>query len=717
MDKWIWLDESLYPQNQITRYSLFHENGPENYTVAEFRKTYEYQKQIKSVDMYFSADTRFQLYLNNEILTTGPVMVGGDWLGNDKKRSYFYATHTVIFPNSKKLDFVAKVLMMPIQMCDYSMGHGGFMLRGEITFSDGTKEKITTDKTWIVRKLESYKEPYVYDERIMSGEFHNAQEIADIWNCKAAPIPPMTEEVLKPSDGGLIYVDAKEKCRKVLEFDRVYAGYVDIHVKTKGEIKIYVKCKETTGDPSFEEKDFSFEKTVFIKDSVYRSFRLHSAAYYDVEIENNSDGPSEVQFNLISRYYPINQSGKIVTSDKDLNKVTELCSHNLKICRQSLHLDSPRHCEPLACTGDYYIETLMTLFSYGDMNLAKFDIRRQARMMQENNGRIFHTTYSLIWIYWLFDVYMFTGDKELLSDCQEALDMLLSLFETYMGENGLVETPPDYMFVDWIYVDGFSLHHPPKALGQSCLNMFLYKGIKTAEKIYDILGEHAKAAICNKKAINLQNAVNTYLYDNEKEMYFEGLNTPTDESLLNIFMPQNTDKRYYLKHSNILAAYSGICDKKTACNLIDRIMKDEIPGDVQPYFLHFLLEAVYENGLRQKYTLEILEKWKDAIKNCDKGLPEGFIPPDSSYHFDYSHGWGGSPLYSLPKALLGFEIIQPGMKEIQISPNLFGLEFANIKMPTAYGYIDFKLANDNKPYVDAPNQICVKLKTMACLIK
>ena len=29
-----------------------------------------------------------------------------------------------------------------------------------------------------------------------------------------------------------------------------------------------------------------------------------------------------------------------------------------------------------------------------------------------------------------------------------------------------------YMFVDWIEIDGLSLHHPPKALGQTCLNLF-----------------------------------------------------------------------------------------------------------------------------------------------------------------------------------------------------------------------------------------------------
>ena len=136
-------------------------------------------------------------------------------------------------------------------------------------------------------------------------------------------------------------------------------------------------------------------------------------------------------------------------------------------------------------------------------------------------------------------------------------------------------------------------------------------------------------------------------------------------------------------------------------------MADEIPGDVQPYFLHFLLEAIYEKGLRSKYTTKVLEKWKDAVKDCDKGLPEGFIPPDPTYHFDYSHGWGGTPVYSFPKALLGFEVIKPAMKEIRISPDLLGLDFANITMPTPYGYAKFHLDKNKEIKFDVPDEISV----------
>ena len=142
MYNWIWLDNKKYPESQTTKYGYFHKNGENNYAVAEFKKKYSFQQKVVKAELIFSGDTRFQLYLNGEVLTTGPVMVGGDWLGNEKKRNDFYATKMTVELDCCELDFGANVLMMPIQMCDYSMGHGGFMLWGEFTFEDGTKTEV-----------------------------------------------------------------------------------------------------------------------------------------------------------------------------------------------------------------------------------------------------------------------------------------------------------------------------------------------------------------------------------------------------------------------------------------------------------------------------------------------------------------------------------------------------------------------------------------------
>ena len=58
---------------------------------------------------------------------------------------------------------------------------------------------------------------------------------------------------------------------------------------------------------------------------------------------------------MIETYYPINTEANTYTSDSDLNLVFKVYKHNLKICRQMMHLDSPKNSESLCCMGDYYV--------------------------------------------------------------------------------------------------------------------------------------------------------------------------------------------------------------------------------------------------------------------------------------------------------------------------------------------------------------------------
>jgi len=231
------------------------------------------------------------------------------------------------------------------------------------------------------------------------------------------------------------------------------------------------------------------------------------------------------------------------------------------------------------------------------------------------------------------------------------------------------------------------MHHPPKALGQTVLCAFYHGALMTAAKIYAALDDAADAAACENKAAALRGAMNSLLYDAEKGLYFDGLNTPTPEEMLYRYMPQNVEKRYYMPHSNILCALYGVCDDETARRLIRKVVEDAEWGACQPYFKHFLLEAIFRLDLQDELTLKVLEDWKAPIKHCPRGLVEGFIVPEPTYSFDHSHAWGGTPLYSLPKALLGLDILEPGYAKIRLNPSLLGLENAHVEVPTPYGDI------------------------------
>ncbi len=699
LEQWIWLPTELYPQCQTTMYDRTAKDYKRNYRVAEFKKEQNYGKEISSVALRFSGDTSVALYCGEKFTGRAPASSGGDFLIPQLPHSCYYATKLNLTSAEHpeflhgKLNFYAVVRMAETRLFEFSSGHGGFFLTAHISFADGSTALLISDESWQIRYLPEYKEDGVYDNSDSDEPWINAQRIRNVWHCESSPIPPCTENFINL---GKISLAPNECISTALPLDMIYAGYPVLKAETSGEINVHIMCREW-------HENGSEINCRFAKSGIYECRELHSAGELVINAKNISSSPAFLEIGFITSCYPVSIQAKTVTSNSQLNQILETCTHTLRYCRQTLHLDSPRHCELLACTGDYYIESLMTAFTFGDQRLSAFDIRRTAELLRYRDGEMFHTTYSLIWVQMLWDVYMLTGEKELLSDCEDALELLLRRFKTYIGETGLVETPPSFMFVDWLFPDGISMHHPPKALGQTCLNLFYYGALKTAAKIYKELCRPVN--LIKKETQDLKEAILLHLYDKERCLFFEGLNTPTPEELLYGYMPQNVEKRYYMKHSNILAAYFGFFDKETCRNFLRRIIPDKSLGDVQPYFCHFLLEAVFRNGLRDEFTLSILEQWKAPVAECPKGLVEGFYKPEPTYSFDHSHAWGGTPAWSLPLALSGMEISEPGMKKIRLNPSLLGLSHAEVQIPTPQGLVILELKEGCEPVIQAPQGI------------
>lgn len=699
MDKnarWIWLDKNIYPKYQESEITHFDEKRKKQvFVLAEFKLEKSYEKKIVKANICISADVKFWLYVNNDYVGNGPVCAGGDYANVMPMPKHYFNTYEKTI-DCEKISFLVLVQKNITVQCDMSQGHPGMIMSAELFLDDGTTETIVSNDEWLARKDNKRYANGKIDYTLNADEWHRAEETKNIWNLCKAPIEMLAEDEIIPNDFSTVTVFPGEIKTVKFDFNKIYSCYYHLIVSADDDFIVQI------ADYEKDEKKATVIDTIAADSSIdFRSLQMTSVGTAKLYIINSGKKPLSIdKFSLYFDYYPIHREGAFKCSDDILNKAYNMGKWALKICRQTIELDSPKHQENLGCTGDYMIASLMNYFAYGDTKLTRLDIIRTADYLRISGGYMFHTSYSMMWIMMLYDYYMFTADKAVLEECSDSLILLLERFFGYTDENGIITDPPNYMFLDWLEVDGISLHHPPAALGQAALNAFYAGGLDRAAEIFKIIGDNESSVKYEKRCKNLKKFFNEYFYDAEKKLYFDGLN---DDYPPKKWIPQNVKKRYFSIHTNSLAVLFDIAPKSRHEDLIERVLNDETLIKPQPYFMHFVLEAIYKAGLFGKYGISQLHLWKDMIK-FEKGLQEGWYDM-SGYGFDYSHVWGGTPTYQLPSKLMGFEMKEAGFKKISLKPQTFGLEYADIKMPTPYGYITVLQKKGEKPIISVPDEI------------
>ena len=690
MNNWIWINEKdINPQ----------------FKMVEFKKEYNLQNDTV---LRICADTRYELYINGKFIGRGPSSPGGDYVYEKLTYSYY---DEYLIKEEGYVEIKAIVTSCPTVLNEYTFGYPGLYL-------ELLKDNIVVgraDTSWQCRILSERIEVLKSDYTLKENEYITPCYIPNVHKMLPTMIEHLIEEKITPSNFEKIEIKKGEIKTAEYDFDKIYSAFTSISVKCNGKTKVEIETEELNGIGYIK------EEIITDKDIIHTSQRMNSVGKARLTIENiSSDVCVMEDFSLIYSHYPVKNEAHFNCSDEFINKLYDVCMHTLKICRQNTHLDSPTHQEPLACTGDYYIQSLMEYLNIYDPALTAFDIFRTLQILEHQKGKMFHTTYSLMVPMWLYDYYMFTGDKKLLNKSKNALECLFSAFDNYVDkENGLLEYAPNYMFVDWIVmkdaldpygdardmmshgkIDGFSLHHPPKVLGQSVLCMLYYQSLICANKLYLLLNDEKSAKECLKKSQKIKKAINMHLFDKEKGLYIGGLNTP-DKVEPNQWLPKNIERTFYLKQANVLAVLFDIAPKGKRKKILDYVAENLRKEEMQPYFYHFLLEAIYKEGLFDKYGLKIIRSYESIIAKCEKGLGEAW----EYIKCDCSHAWGGTPAYILKKAIAGFEMIEPNYKKIKLSPNLYDLDYADFAISTPYGNIEINLEKGKEPIINSPEKI------------
>lgn len=696
---WIWLNNKIYPDTQTGEFTYFCKDRDSNrYILADFVKHKNYDKTIMCADVKISADVRYWLYINDSYIGTGPTCPGGDFGNTKPLNNHYYNCYNTAL-NSKEITIYVQVQKNVTTQCDMSQGHGGLIIECTLYFDDGSKEKIITDDSWVGRINNCRFGINKSDFSLINEEYKPVSVIDSIWNLKKSEIENIVEDIVMPINFKKFSVNPGETKTVKLEYDRIYSGCHLVNLEASGDYIITIKSYERNEDLAL-----AADEIIIGNDSLsFRGLEMHSVGSAIMYICNNGEKAIEVKnIGLYFMHYPESElQGDFECSDEVFNTIYKMGRWALKICRQTIELDSPKHQENLGCTGDYFISSLMNYFTDGDVRLSRFDLIRTANYLDMTDGYMFHTTYSMIWIMMLYDNYMFSGDKSVLLLSQTALKKLLERFESYLDKRGIISKPLNYMFVDWLMVDGYSMHHPPISMGQAVLNAFYIGGLEKAIEIFKIINDSESVTKYTEKLEKSKIAFNKYFYDSNRGLYFDGLN---EDYSTNRWLPENNDKKYFSWHTNSLAVLFDIAPKEKQREIMEKVLNNTKITNPQPYFMHFVLEAIYKVNLFEEYGIDQLKRW-ECMTDFKKGLQEGWYKPEISYQFDYSHVWAGTPTYQLPSKLSGLTMVEPGFKKIKLKPNLFGLEFALIKIPTRYGLIDIDLKRGQKPIINIPEGI------------
>lgn len=393
----------------------------------------------------------------------------------------------------------------------------------------------------------------------------------------------------------------------------------------------------------------------------------------------------------VSVHYPFDDNAAYFKcSDETLNAIWELCHHTVKATSfTGIYIDGDR--ERIPYEADALINQLCHYASDREYTMA----RRSLEYLLE------HPTWPTEWIEQsvmiAWNDYMATGDKRLLEKEYALLEAhaLLALKDSA----GLVSTTTgrqDKAFlnsikredtirdiVDWPRkvpeVDGITGGSDGFVFKDynAVVNAYHYEDLVLLSQIARVLGKENEAARYQAEAETFLETFNEAFFDKADKRYTDGIGT--DHAAL---------------HSNIFPLAFGIVPEDRIADVADYVVSKGMSCGV--YAAQFLLEALYETGradaalalLRSKST----SSWHNMI---EKGATMAMEAWDDTFkpNQDWNHAWGAAPGNIIPNYLMGVRPELPGWEVALVKPQVAGLEWAEISVPTIRGSIYVRIEN------------------------
>ncbi len=393
--------------------------------------------------------------------------------------------------------------------------------------------------------------------------------------------------------------------------------------------------------------------------------------------------------------YPFNDTGCLVTSDEQINKIMDVSLDTLR-ANTSYHYEDCPIREQALWVLDMRIMAMVNAYLCGNHELTAKCIR-QSFAIQRDDGAVpatgprvnqfYHHDFMLHLVACLWEHYQHTGDCKIVCELYPKLLKLYEFTTTWVGEDGLVDTdldsiaPDVSVFMDWN--DKIA-----KSGKTTYLNSLYILYLEHMAGLAQVFGKDPDAQAYLRKADIIRVGVRQLLYSQEKKAFCDAWRAG---QLIPVFSQQ----------SNLAAILAGIPTEEQTGHIINMVLNDKTciqPGSASTYWVVFM--ALAKVGKLENIESLVRQYWGAMLDRGATTWWEVFNPSLPSWTYPHvflghcpmperdwipvscCHAWSSVPGYAIPQYLLGIDLSQVYKGKIVLHQGI-GLSYERVtyKLP------------------------------------
>ncbi|MEY4131893.1 MAG: hypothetical protein RLZZ31_2017, partial [Actinomycetota bacterium] len=326
------------------------------------------------------------------------------------------------------------------------------------------------------------------------------------------------------------------------------------------------------------------------------------------------------------------------------------------------------------------------------------------------DDRMFVPDWSLHWVHSVWNIYRYSGDRELVADLLPVAERTLRWFESFLGDDGLLHNVTGWVLLDWssVYSKGCS----------STLNALWARALNDFAEMSEWIGNNASAGWARQRVEQLCSGFEKF-WDEDRGTYIDHIvdgvaqvpaaQHPSAAAICAGLVPADRidrvidriiDRDRLVRHSFVMDpvtptggstgyGYLMLGYPEPEWDAVEQVVEAE------PFFRYMVHDAMQIAG-RGHLIADRCRDWKVFLDAGETTWPECWTGGTRC------HGWSSTPTRDLIVHVLGITPAEPGYAAVNVAPQLGDLEWARAAVPTPHGLITVEAFADGRVEIDSP---------------